>query len=313
VKLRIGWPLRLAVSAALLTALLLLLPADKIWTGMRRVDGALWGLALAGFLAGHAVSAVKWRTLASLDGEVGWGGALRAHFAGLAANLCLPGVAGGDVVRAAWLMRGSERKARIAIGSVVDRLVDCAALVVLALIGAAWAANADASVGTILATTAAVLGGGTLVALAGAWFVARRAGNGVAQKLALAAGELTRRPTRLALCCVLSLVVQGSFVALNAMIGAACGLNVEFAGWLTAWPLAKLVATMPISLAGLGVRESSLAAFLKPFGGAPELAIASSLVWWTILMAGGLIGAAVIGLSRARATQPPLRTEEVTA
>ncbi|MBK8860377.1 MAG: hypothetical protein IPN48_05390 [Sphingomonadales bacterium] len=54
--------------------------------------------------------------------------AFRAHLAGLAANLALPGVAGGDVIRAGLVFGQAPDKDRLAMGSVADRLLDTPAL-----------------------------------------------------------------------------------------------------------------------------------------------------------------------------------------
>src|SRR5262245_23993814 len=125
------WLLRLVVSAAMFATLLAFVPVAQLWSAMREVPPALWLSAMVFFLAGHAVSAWKWRLLmlsVAPDRYV-W---LRAHFAGLIANLCLPGIAGGDVVRAAWVMRSVDRKEDVAVASLADRIVDSLSLVLLA-------------------------------------------------------------------------------------------------------------------------------------------------------------------------------------
>ena len=65
--------------------------------------------------------------------------AFRAHLAGLAANLALPSVAGGDVVRAGLVMKHADDKGRLAMGSLADRLLDTLGLIMIAL-GSAWIA-----------------------------------------------------------------------------------------------------------------------------------------------------------------------------
>ena len=54
--------------------------------------------------------------------------AVRAHGAGLFANLCLPSVVGGDVVRAGVVIRDHKRFENIALGSLADRINDSFAL-----------------------------------------------------------------------------------------------------------------------------------------------------------------------------------------
>ena len=59
--------------------------------------------------------------------------AIRAHGAGLFANMFLPSIVGGDVVRAALIIREQKTEmAAIALGSLADRLNDVLALIIMA-------------------------------------------------------------------------------------------------------------------------------------------------------------------------------------
>ncbi|MEP7327484.1 MAG: hypothetical protein ABI836_16155, partial [Gemmatimonadota bacterium] len=77
---------------------------------------------------------------------------------------------------------------------------------------------------------------------------------------------------------------------LNAWLGHHIGVRVPLSVWFLVWPLAKVASLMPISLGGLAVREASLAALLKPFGVPLALGVLTSLLWQTVLIAGGLMG-----------------------
>ena len=92
------WALRLAGSAVMLAVLFWLLPRDAIWQAISSVTLSSFLAMVAGFLALHVVAATKWWWM--MDRRVPWGQAVRAHFAGLTANLGLPGATGGDAVRA---------------------------------------------------------------------------------------------------------------------------------------------------------------------------------------------------------------------
>ena len=59
----------------------------------------------------------------------------RAHFAGLAANLCLPGAIGGDTVRAGLAQAAMKDGAQVVAGATVDRLIDMVALLTLSCLG----------------------------------------------------------------------------------------------------------------------------------------------------------------------------------
>ncbi len=61
---------------------------------------------------------------------------------------------------------------------------------------------------------------------------------------------------------------------------------------------------LPVSFGGLGVREAAFAALVAPFG--PEsLAVAQSLVWQSVLIAGGLAAGGFWVLSPGRVTVRP--------
>ena len=88
----------------------------------------------------------------------------------------------------------------------------------------------------------------------------------------------------------MSVTVQLIFIVLNVVLANACGLHLRFRIWLFAWPLAKLSAAIPITQAGIGVREAALAALLVPFGATAVLAVASGLAWDAISIGGAIAG-----------------------
>jgi uncharacterized membrane protein YbhN (UPF0104 family) len=88
---------------------------------------------------------------------------------------------------------------------------------------------------------------------------------------------------------MLALLVQFGFVGLNYFLATAMDIRVSLAVWLVAWPLAKIMALLPVSLGGLGVREAALAALLAPFAVTATLAIAQALVWQSVLLGFGVL------------------------
>jgi glycosyltransferase 2 family protein len=286
-----AWVARLLVSAITLGVLLVLVPFGQLTAAVSAVPPPLWGAAVLLFLAGHGVAAFKWQLLLRHGGRIPTRAWLRAHFAGLAANLCLPGVAGGDVVRAECLRRSFGHGEQIAVAAVVDRALDCLALLVLAAAGMLMTGGSEASRRVILMVGAA----GLAAALAGAVlglvvFKASGRRSGLVGRLGIAARQLAARPALPLVCLLLSLGVQTMFVIINMRFGLAVGVAVPLAGWLVAWPLAKLVALVPISLAGLGIREAALVAFLQPYGASAAPVTAAGLLWQSVLFAGGLAG-----------------------
>jgi uncharacterized protein (TIRG00374 family) len=292
-----GWFVRIGISVVVLSVTLWLLPTEEVWGAVQRMPPSIWLFCLAVFLLGHVLSALKWRLLISESGEVPVTRALRAHFAGLVANLALPGAAGGDVVRAGLVIRTATDKTRVAVGSLADRVVDTLSVFTLACVGAALSTGAGDTRAVI------VRAGGVLLLLSvggavGLFALRRIPWKGkpkkLVDKLVSSLGALAGRKGAIAACFLLSLAIQAVFVGLNVLLADASGVSVPTAAWFFAWSASKLLAVLPISVGGLGVREASLAALLVPFGAPPARVVAVGLLWQSILVTSGLLGGLIL-------------------
>lgn len=290
---------RVLVSGGLLALLLVVLPAGEIWSSLRGFAPWVWACVLAGFLAGHRIGVEKWRLLLRTGGApLTSRQAVTCYASGLFANLYLPTIVGGDVLRATLAARRADRTEAVVVGSLGDRAVDVAALVLL--IAAGGLATGTALEGTagrvILVAAAAGLG----VAAVGLPVLLRtplrrwprRLRRPVGRAL-VALRRLAREPGTAAAALGLSLAMQSGFVLLNAWIGAGVGIDVPLAAWFLVWPLAKGVALLPVSIGGLGVRDATLGALLVPLGVPMDLGVAASFVWQSVLVAGGLVAGLV--------------------
>lgn len=288
--------LKAAISATLLALLLVILPWQEVREAIARVPPAVWLGVLGGFVAGHALGIVKWRLFVNAArAGIGGADAVLCYSAGLFTNLCLPSIIGGDIVRIALAGKVTRRPEAALWGGVMDRLTDLLALALLVLVGGVLARDHVQGWFAQALTVALAVGFG-LVVLAlplvlrrplAAWprRVRRPLGRGL-----VGLRRLWRRPALALLGLGLSLTIQGSFVLLNAWLGRSIGIDVGLAAWFLVWPLAKLTALLPISLGGLAVREGSLAALLLPFGVPAALSVVCSLLWQSVLIAGGLLG-----------------------
>ena len=310
------WLVRALGSAMVLGLIFWFLPREAILQGFTRLSWPLFLSVLAAFLMCHVAAASKWWLL--MDRAVAFPVALRAHLAGLAANLCLPGAAGGDAVRAGLAHAALRDGPKVAAAAVGDRMIDLAALACLMLTGLVLLPAARAGADGGLALPVAIV----VIALAAAALFAfppvarfvwtRRPGlpaRNLALRLADAFAALAQRPLRLLFALVFSAAIQSVLIWLSIRLAEPVGVNVPVAAWFFAWPLAKIIATLPLSLGGLGVREGSLAALLVPFGASAPEVVASGLAWQGILYLAGAVGALVLVLSggRLRGNGPALK------
>jgi len=312
----LGPTLRVAGGLLVLGLLLRFLPVERLGAALSRVRLTLWLLVLFGYLSAHLIGVLKWRLMVNLAGaRITHAQAARCYFAGLFSTLFLPSIVGGDVVRLGLAMRFARNRLGALLGSLLDRMLDVAALASVAGLGALlvpgalnaehrivfrWIAGAAAAA-MIAVTAAAVL------------IPARRLSYRMRRRLVRLrqAGRSTaRQPWRVVLAFALGIVVQTSFVALTAVIARGCGLDMPLHIWLFAWPLAKLAALVPITQGGIGVRELALAALLAPFGAAPALTVAVGLVWEAVILSGGLL-AGLISFLLGRSFAPMPATDSV--
>jgi uncharacterized membrane protein YbhN (UPF0104 family) len=140
--------LRLLVSGVVLFVTLQVVDVSRVRAGFEQLDLLAWIGALGAFLVLHALSALKWRFFLSLVGaRLPVAVTLRCHAAGLFANLCLPSLIGGDVLRAGLALPSTDRRTALVVGSVVDRVADLSALLTVAVLGLAAAPWAREKIG----------------------------------------------------------------------------------------------------------------------------------------------------------------------
>jgi len=288
---------RAAVTALLLGGLAWFVPWQQLAAQAQKLDPGVWCAVLGVMLLGHLLGVFKWR-LAMNPRVVRLGPlqAIRCYAAGLFANMFLPSIVGGDALRAVLAGRMTRRYEAVVFGGIADRLSDVLALVMLAAVGGlclrqhlpGWA------VGLLWTAAIAAVSGLAVVVL-----VLRRMLRWSPRLRrpvlhALVAGRrLLRQPGRAAVVLACSLSIQGTFALLNMWIGTSIGIEVTWAAWMFAFPVAKLASLLPISIAGFGVREASLTGVLLVVEVPPEQGVLVPLVWGSMLIASSSCGGLV--------------------
>ena len=281
--------LRVGGSLGILAALLMVLPSGSLRSALAQASPKPLAVALTVFLLCHLAAALKWRMLMGRNRDLSVMRAFRAHFTGLVGNLTPLGMIGGDIVRAGVAINGSSQRATIMVTSIVDRIVDTGALLVLTLVGFVW-------IGGHSATGEAVLWGGLGLVAAGvvaagvALSILKRSSHPKLAGIRDASQVLVQQPGLIARALLLSITVQGALILANAYIGSSVGVESSLGAWFMAWPAAKIAAYLPIGIAGIGVRESAMIALMKPLGGAAGPVLAAGLLWDAVLIVGAVLG-----------------------
>jgi uncharacterized membrane protein YbhN (UPF0104 family) len=292
------WIVRAAVSVLVAALLFTIIPLGTVVDALRRVSPWTWAASLAIFFGGHYLNAMKLRLLLGPDAPP-LSVCVQGQYAGLAANLGLPGLAGGDLVRAAYLVPAAGLT-RVTLASVADRLLDTGTLLLMIAI-ALPIAGVPALVADVVWPGGAWLVAAVLVAAAAVALVALGARRTrFARALAQARTALAARRSAWIRAAAISLGVQSAFVLTNVWLARQVGVMTGLAAWFVAWPLSKLIAVLPISLGGIGVREAALVSLLTPYGASGDAVLASGLLWQGILAVSGLTGLAITQWWRGR-------------
>jgi len=300
---RLGLALRVLVAALALWLLSRAVPVAEV----ARLVGALSPALLMGLFALSGVpivvAAQRWRRLLAAQGtRLGLGWALRESLVGLGVGTLLPTSVGSDVVRAVRLARAMPASHATA-SVVVDRLAGLAAL--------AMASCATLSLAPVPGIAKAV-GVGLAVVGVVAWlalprFVAALASvvrrpawaHSAADKLAHGVRGALSAPRQRVEALGWSLAAHASGVAFVVATAAALGGAEHAVAVALGLPWVLLGSMLPLSFAGLGVREGLFVVVYVWLGVPRELAVALGLAWLASTLGYAGVGA-VLYLLEAR-------------
>lgn len=321
VRSRLFLALKVLGTAALVAFLLTKLPLREVEAAMSHPH---WGW-LAASLVVYGVSAVlgAWQWALILRGvgiDAGWGDVSRLYHIGLFFNNFLPANIGGDAWKILDLGARDGRRAGVLGATMLDRLIGLAALTVLACLAMALAAALHVPLPRV---TLVLLPIGVLLFAALAALLSRRLGGllvAVARRVGLArlAGPLTHFTDDLArvaprvgwLNGIFGLSVGIQFLRLATHLLAAWGLGFSISGasalqLMVLIPLLALSLTLPISINGIGLRESVSAGLLTWAALAAPQAVAMELAAYLVQVAYSLVGG--VFLWRRRRPGAPAR------
>ena len=295
------------VSLLLLTLLFWRVDRTAFLRSLHTLSPALF-LGCAGlYFLGYVLSSVRWQGLLVAEGiDLSLTRLTLIYFQGGFFNLFLPTLIGGDIVRGVSMYRLTGGHPASLASILVDRLTGFAALIGIAVVAAALAHAVipDPQVaGMVLGVAVAfVLLVGVLINARlkdGVGAMLRTAGLGrfEARLEGLVDAIYRDRTHRRALAVALaySFLLQALVIVTYYMVGRGLGLSVPLRYYFVYVPLITVVAMLPVSVAGLGVREGSVVYFFGRLGADPATALSMSLVWFALsVIVSGLGGVAFL-------------------
>jgi glycosyltransferase 2 family protein len=214
----------------------------------------------------------------------------------LFANLFVPGLLGGDALRTVYLGRKTHRFGEAIASVVADRGTGLIALLWLAAVMALLIPSALSPplIKAIVLTGAIALAIVLLAPLAARMLP--RLPRMLRRGLGLVHPYLDR-PLSMFPGFSLSFLLQVSLGVAQWLLARGLGLPQPLAVFLLCVPIANVAAGLPVTLNGLGVRETAYLVLLGMAGMAHDDAIALGLLWFAATMLGGLTGAVAFALT----------------
>jgi uncharacterized protein (TIRG00374 family) len=302
--------LKIVVSVSLLTFIFSTIDLEAFLNALRRANPWWLLAAVIMMFIGVVMRAIRWQILLEAIGvSVPVGELTAIYLIGFLFNNLLPSGLGGDAMRMIELNRHSARGSDTVTSVVVDRFLGLSALQAIALVAllADWGAVPMA----VAYFTVAIFLGGLVI---GFLLINRSLYANLRQRLKLFkrltdisfVGNLFESFQRYPLWALgRSYLVAFLFnivhITMYSFIGWSLRAPVSLAQFAVIVPITSLLLIIPISFAGLGVREEAFRQLYGQIGVLPEVAVAMSLLVHIIgNICTGLVGGVIYLLRGAR-------------
>ncbi|CAA7614665.1 lysylphosphatidylglycerol synthase transmembrane domain-containing protein [Magnetospirillum sp. UT-4] len=297
------WILKGGISFGLIAWVLSKIDLADAWEQATSIDPMMAVLAVALMQAQIALGAVRWgMVLRALDAVFTWGRTFAVYFIGVFFSLVLPGAVGGDAVRM-WFSRRSGLSLGTAVNSVVlERAMTVFALVLLVCLTqpillerlpdlpGVWVFPVLLAVCVLGILTLATLD--KLPESLHRWRLVR----GLVQ-LAGDTRKLFFHPGWSLSTLLVALVGHVNLSMTVYLLASGLKIDIDPLDCLVLVPPVILVMTLPISIAGWGVRETAMVTAFGFVGVADHSALVLSVLFGIVGMVTALPGGLVFLLA----------------
>jgi glycosyltransferase 2 family protein len=257
---------------------------------IRRERPMLFLATVALYVASQAMSAFRWQLLAALNGLSGrYSDYFAYYFIGMFTNVFVPGLVGGDALRALYLGRRHKQIGQAFASVLADRGIGLLTLFWLAAIAALCTNRVRLPV-PVLRVTLAAAAISLLVYLAAPLIANLVTRTDRFNRLLAPLVPYLDRPIALTPAIALSALLQLSLATCQYLLGIGLGLDIALATFILIVPITNVIASLPITINGLGMREASYLVLLGIAGVGKDKAVALSILYFAATLAGGFTG-----------------------
>ncbi len=300
--------LRLAISAGMLGFLLWRVQPSRVLAQMGNFNPWWVVVALILALTGFTTAGLRWFVYMRAHGlKVNLKQTMAGMFAGLFLGNFLPAGAGVDVIRGAWVHRQTGELAKLTASVVMDRLSGVIVLTLIAL-AAIWTRS---NMRLPVAILGALLVLGTAFAFTPAFL--RFTENTVGRVKWFNAGQRMMavfkafnfygsKPKALLLGFAITVLLQTIFGFVAMAVALSLGFKAPLWSYIILIPTINLLAMLPFSIGGIGVREAGFVFFFAPWIPEPGC-VALSLIYYATTVLPSLVGIIPIWTRRKKKTK----------
>ena len=282
--------LKLAVTVGMFMLIARIVDLTRTMQLLRGAAPTLLGVAFAALAAQAMLAVVRWRWVLILQGRrFGYFRLVRFYWLGLFFNQVLPSSVGGDAMRAYCLVRDGCGIGSSSVAVLLDRILGLVGLILLVFVCQPMSFEFIRDDATRLGVLLVALG--AAFAVCGVLILDRLTGRfrhwRIARGMTMLSSEARRIlfsvPSGTGLLA-LSVVVHLISIVAVGILALAVGVGVHWLAFAIVVPLASLLMTVPISIAGWGVREGVMVVGLGYAGIQPEQAVALSVLFGLLLL-----------------------------
>ncbi len=253
-------------------------------------------LGIVGIMVLQVIVAVfRWyRIMISKGVHISVRRSARYFWLGLFFNQLLPSSIGGDAIRGYCLVRDGQSVGRATLSVLLDRILGMAGLVVLIALAIPYAMNLinnpEMQWGMMSALLVVIAG---FIAILFIDIFTRRFSSWRVMKglTTLASDARQLLGSRQGLGLVLfSVLIHILSIVVVGMLSSALSIKVDWIALTIIVPITTLLITIPLSIAGWGVREGVMVVGLGYVGIAPEEALALSILYGLLTLVVALPG-----------------------
>lgn len=294
---------KVLVSVLLLGYIMYRFQTGRILGNMWNADKILLMYAVVVFIVSGVLGAAQWGLLLRFHGiALQFRGTVSRYFMGLFFNYILPGFVGGDVIRVYKTAKASGRSTQSFSSTLADRVIGLLVLVLFSLGAFVLLPKGPADRALPAAVFMFLVLGGFFVIFAFrrlgtllAFLFGRFTPDTVGEKISAVYFEMhamTRAPSTLVQVIILSCFIQFTRIAVHFLCARAVGIELGFTYFALFVPVMEIVASLPFSFGGVGVREMMGVGLFSVMGIPQETVLSYTLLAYAAGFTGAIPGAA---------------------